>query len=117
MWPILVQFLLPVALSNSWCFTKLNIAMNPILLLLLLPVALSDWDSVCEGCECKWSSGKKLANCTNGGDNKNYDDNRSLGALRAPTSSWRPFRPLDFVLRTFRALRPCDTCAGDWIVC
>ena len=24
---------------------------------------------------------------------------RSLGALRAPTSSWRPFGPLDFVLR------------------
>ena len=29
--------------------------------------------------------------------------NRGLGALRAPTSSWRPFGPLDFVLR---ALRP-----------
>ena len=40
---------------------------------------------------------------------------RSLGALRAPTSSWRPFGPalgpsglLDFVLRALRALRPCD---------
>ena len=32
----------------------------------------------------------------------------SLGALRAPTSSWRPFRPLDFVLRAPRALRPRD---------
>ena len=32
---------------------------------------------------------------------------RSLGALRAPTSSWRPFGPLDFVLRALRALRPC----------
>ena len=39
-------------------------------------------------------------------------ETRSLGALRAPTSSWRPFGPafgslglLDFVLR---ALRPCD---------
>ena len=33
---------------------------------------------------------------------------RSLGALRAPTSSWRPFGPLslDFVLRALRALRP-----------
>ena len=30
---------------------------------------------------------------------------RSLGALRAPTSSWRPFGPLDFVLRALRALR------------
>ena len=29
---------------------------------------------------------------------------RSLGALRAPTSSWRPFGPLDFVLRGLRAL-------------
>ena len=33
---------------------------------------------------------------------------RSLGALRAPTSSWGPFGPLDFVLRALRALRPCD---------
>ena len=33
---------------------------------------------------------------------------RSLGALRAPTSSWRPFGPLDFVLRALRAIRPCD---------
>ena len=31
---------------------------------------------------------------------------RSLGALRAPTSSLRPFGPLDFVLRAHRALRP-----------
>ena len=31
---------------------------------------------------------------------------RSLGALRAPTSSWGPFGPLDFVLRALRALRP-----------
>ena len=31
---------------------------------------------------------------------------RSLGALRAPTSSWRPFGPLDFVLRALQALRP-----------
>ena len=31
---------------------------------------------------------------------------RSLGALWAPTSSWRPFGPLDFVLRALRALRP-----------
>jgi len=41
--------------------------MKLMLLFLLLPVALSDWDSDCNGCECKWSSGKKLANCTNGG--------------------------------------------------
>ena len=33
---------------------------------------------------------------------------RSLGALRAPTSRWRPFGPLDFVLRALRVLRPCD---------
>ena len=33
---------------------------------------------------------------------------RSLGALRAPTSRWRPFGPLDFVLHALRALRPCD---------
>ena len=31
---------------------------------------------------------------------------RSLGALRAPTFSWRPFGPLDFVLCALRALRP-----------
>ena len=35
-------------------------------------------------------------------------DTRTLGALRAPTSRWRPFGPLDFVLRALRALRPCD---------
>ena len=34
---------------------------------------------------------------------------RSLGALRALTSSWRPSGPLDFVLRALRALRPRDT--------
>ena len=39
---------------------------------------------------------------------KNIYLTRSLGALRAPTSSWRPFGPLDFVLRALRALRPCD---------
>ena len=43
-------------------------------------------------------------------------DTRSLGALRAPTSSWRRFGPLDFVLRALRALRPCDPRVGDWIV-
>ena len=31
---------------------------------------------------------------------------RSLGPLRAPTSSRRPFRQLDIVIRTLRALRP-----------
>ena len=31
----------------------------------------------------------------------------SPGALRAPPSSWKPFRPLDFVLRALQALRPC----------
>ena len=36
---------------------------------------------------------------------------RSLGALRAPTSSWRPFGPLNFVLRALWALRPCG--GGD----
>ena len=48
---------------------------------------------------------------------KKYNQTRSLGALRAPTSSWRPFEPLDFVLRALRALRPCDPSVGDWIVC
>ena len=42
---------------------------------------------------------------------------RSLGALRAPTSSWRLFGPLDFVLRALQALRPCDPRHNDWIVC
>jgi len=27
----------------------------------------SEWDIDCHGCECKWSSGKKVANCTKGG--------------------------------------------------
>ena len=33
---------------------------------------------------------------------------RGLGALRAPTSSWRPFGSFDFILRALWALRPCD---------
>ena len=46
-----------------------------------------------------------------------YWSTRSLGALRAPTSSWGPFGPRllvggpsgpDFVLRALRALRPRD---------
>ena len=37
-----------------------------------------------------------------------YRCTRGLGVLRAPTSSWRPFGPLHFVLRALRALRPCD---------
>ena len=32
---------------------------------------------------------------------KDYLKTRSLGAIQAPTSSWRPFGPLDFVLRAF----------------
>ena len=40
-------------------------------------------------------------------------DTRSLGALRAPTSSWRPFGPFDFALRAFGALRPCDPRNND----
>ena len=42
---------------------------------------------------------------------------RSLGARWAPTSSWRPFGPLDFVLRALRALRPFDPRVGDRIGC
>ena len=42
-----------------------------------------------------------------------YVHTRSLRALRAPTSSWRPFGPLDFVLRALRALRSCDPRQGD----
>ena len=45
-----------------------------------------------------------------------YKYKGSLGALRAPTSSWGPFGPLDFVLRALRALRLCDPRSGDWIV-
>ena len=33
-----------------------------------------------------------------------YCQNRSLGTLRAPTSSWRPFGPLDFVLSALSAV-------------
>ena len=42
---------------------------------------------------------------------------RSLGALRAPTSNWRPFGPFDFTLCALQALRPCDPRHSDWIVC
>ena len=48
---------------------------------------------------------------------QNIHKTRSLGALRAPTSSLRPFGPLDFVFRALRALRPCDPRVSDWIVC
>ena len=37
-----------------------------------------------------------------------YSETRSLGALRAPTFSWRPFGPLDLVLRALWALRQFD---------
>ena len=30
-----------------------------------MTLCYSDWDSNCQSCECKWSSGKKVANCTN----------------------------------------------------
>ena len=40
--------------------------------------------------------------------NLNYIYTKRLGVLRAPTSSWRHFGPLDFVLRALRALRPCN---------
>ena len=49
---------------------------------------------------------------------------RSLWVLQALTSCWRPFGPLDFVLRAHRALNTHedprshgDPCVGDWIVC
>ena len=32
---------------------------------ILVTLCYSDWDSNCQSCECKWSSGKKVANCTN----------------------------------------------------
>jgi len=32
----------------------------------------------------------------------------TLMTVMRPTSSWRPFGRLDFVLRAFGALRPCD---------
>ena len=38
-------------------------------------------------------------------DPEYYDDDRSLGALRAPSSSWRPFGPLDFVLHALNATK------------
>ena len=51
-----------------------------------------------------------------------YKYTRSLGALRAPTSSLWPFGPalgtsglLDFILRALRALRPCDPRDGAMI--
>ena len=44
-----------------------------------------------------------------GGPSKcHYCLTRSLGALQALTSSWRPFGPLNFVHSALRTLRPCD---------
>ena len=42
-------------------------ASQSLVLACLVVLASSDWDSECSGCDCKWSSGKKLANCTNAG--------------------------------------------------
>ena len=42
---------------------------------------------------------------------KNYEDN-----CDGSTSSWRPIKPLDFVLCTLRALRPCDPRNDDMTV-
>ena len=47
----------------------------------------------------------------------NIEITRSLGVLWAPTPSWRPFGPVDFVLPALWALRPCDPRSSDWIVC
>ena len=33
---------------------------------------------------------------------------RSLGALRAPTSCWRPLGPFEYVLQPLCALQLCD---------
>ena len=41
-------------------------------------------------------------------------DTGSLAPLWGPTSSWRSFRPLDFILR---ALRPQDTCRNTGSHC
>ena len=48
---------------------------------------------------------------------KYYCNTRSLGAPRAPTSSWRSFGPPDFVLRALWALRPYEPRVGDCIGC
>ena len=48
----------------------------------------------------KWAPYHAVRDVIGPGDK--YFDTRSLGALRAPTSSWRPFGPLDFVLRALR---------------
>ena len=39
---------------------------------------------------------------------RDYINTRSLGALQAPASGWRPFGPLDFVLHGLHLFRPCD---------
>ena len=39
------------------------------------------------------------------GGQENYDITRSLRALQAPTSSWRPFVPFDFALHALRPTR------------
>ena len=44
-------------------------------------------------------------------------EHRSLDACRVSTSNWRPFGPLDFILRALWAVRPFDQRNGDWIVC
>ena len=48
---------------------------------------------------CPWSESSSY-------QSMHYEYTGSLGTLRAPTSSWRPSGPLDFVIRALRALRP-----------
>ena len=61
-------------------------------------------------CSCKFSCAP-MAFATN------IFSTRSLRAIQALTSSWRQFRPVDFVLCALWALRRCDPCNGDWKVC
>ena len=48
-----------ILLKVIWCWWLVLMAWHSV------PYCFSDWDTNCLGCECKWSSGKKVANCTN----------------------------------------------------
>ena len=52
-----------VKIGENWC--RYYYILYSLWHVIAVTLCYSDWDSDCRGCECKWSSGKKVANCTN----------------------------------------------------
>ena len=93
---------------NIWKIWHIGSSRSALLQILQSWMYIMTWgSSTCRLIKCP------MSHVCMKGKNEIYYCTRSLGALRAPTSSWRPFGPalgpsglLDFVLRALRALRP-----------